>query len=67
MAAHAESCWAIGVSFVPLVMETLGGWSKQAVHSLSSIGRFAGQKLGSSPIRVHSPPLSEMCHLPMER
>ena len=42
MAAHAESCRAIGVSFVPLVMETLGGLSQQAVDTLSSTGRFVG-------------------------
>ena len=49
MAAHAESCRAIGVSFVPLVMETLGGLSQQAVDTLSSIGRFVGQRLGIPP------------------
>ena len=42
MAAHAECCRAIGVSFVPLVMETLGGLSQQAVDTLSSTGRFVG-------------------------
>ena len=48
IAAHAESCRAIGVSFVPLVVEKLGGWSKQAVDTLC-IGRFVGQRLAIPP------------------
>ena len=42
MAAHAKSCRAVGVSFVPLVVETLGGWSKGAADALTSIGRLLG-------------------------
>ena len=49
MAAHAESCRAVGVSFVPLVIETLGGWSKGAADALTSIGRLLGQRLGIPP------------------
>ena len=49
MAAHASSCRAVGVSFVPLVVESLGGWSKGAADTLSSIGRLLGQRLGSPP------------------
>ena len=49
MAAHAESCRAVGVSFVPLVVETLGGWSKGAADALTSIGHLLGQWLGIPP------------------
>ena len=31
MAAHAEACRSVGVHFVPIVAETLGGWSELAI------------------------------------
>ena len=37
----------MAVSFVPLIMETLGGCSKQ---TLSSIGYFVGHRLGIPPL-----------------
>ena len=46
MAAHAESCRAVGVS---LVVETLRGRSKGAADALTSIGRLLGQRLGIPP------------------
>ena len=49
MAAHAEDCRSVGVSFVPLVVESLGGWSQEASHTISSIGRLQGQRLGIPP------------------
>ena len=49
MAMHASSCQAVGVSFVPLVIESLGGWSDLAAKTLSSIGRLLGQRLGILP------------------
>ena len=49
MAAHAEACRSVGVTFVPLVVESLGGWSETAVHSIKSIGRQLGQRLGIPP------------------
>ena len=47
--AHAEACNSVGVSFIPVVAETLGGWSERAVHTLKSLGRLVGQRLGISP------------------
>ena len=35
MTMHASHCQAVGVSFVPLVIESLGGWSDLAVKTLS--------------------------------
>ena len=29
-AAHTEACHAVGVSFVSLVVESIGGWSEEA-------------------------------------
>ena len=49
MALHAASCRAVGVSFVPLLVESLGGWSDLAAKTLSSIGRLLGQRLGIPP------------------
>ena len=28
MVAHVASCRAVGISFIPLVVESLGGWSE---------------------------------------
>ena len=46
MAAHADACQAVGVVFVPLVMETLGGWCDEAIRTICRIGRQQGQRLG---------------------
>lgn len=46
MATHAEACKAIGVLFVPLVYESLGGWSNEAIRTVRAIGRHQGQHLG---------------------
>ena len=35
MAAHSESCQSVGVSFIPMVVETLGGWDEEATLKLS--------------------------------
>ena len=49
MAAHADACQAVGVVFVPLVMETLGGWCNEAIRTIRRIGRQQGQRLGIPP------------------
>ena len=49
IAAHAASCRAIGVSFVPLAFESLGGCSKLTAEILAGIGRAVGQRLGIPP------------------
>ena len=43
-ASHAEACHSVGVNFIPLVVESLGGWSKEAADTISSIGRLLGQR-----------------------
>ena len=32
MAVHNEACQAEGVSFIPMVAESLGGWSEEAIQ-----------------------------------
>ena len=49
MAAHAEACHAVGVAFIPLVVESIGGWSSRAVDTIRSFGRLLGQRMGTSP------------------
>ena len=46
MAAHAEACRTVGVLFVPLVVESLGRWSDEAIHTIASIGSLEVQRLG---------------------
>ena len=45
---HAEPCQTKGIHFVPLIAETTGGWSDQAITNITQIGHFLGQRLGSS-------------------
>ena len=49
IAAHQEACQAVGMSFVPLVVESLGGWSEEAALTISRIGHLLGQRTGSPP------------------
>ena len=49
MAAHRSDCQATGISFVPLFVEILGGWSEEAVHTIGRIGRFLRQHSGIPP------------------
>ena len=56
LAAHAEACRAAGIAFVPLMVESLGGWSKEAADTIAKIGRLQGQGQGISPAE-------SICHL----
>ena len=57
LAAHADACQAVGVSFIPLVVETLRGMSASSVSTLAYLGRLLGQRLGI-------PPADSIRHLP---
>ena len=37
-AAHSEACHAVGVTFIPMVVETLGGWGEEAALTVKNIG-----------------------------
>ena len=54
MAAHNAKCRGAGVSFVPLAVELLGGWSHEAALQISRIGRLVGQRLGTTPAEAVS-------------
>ena len=49
MAAHGEECKEAGINFIPIVVETLGGWSIEAIQTIADIGRLQGQRLGITP------------------
>ena len=46
LALHSGACHSAGISFVPLVAESFGGWSHEAVETIKSIGYHQGQRLG---------------------
>ena len=48
-ASHGAACQAIGICFIPLAIESLGGMSDMTADTISSIGRLLGQRLGISP------------------
>ena len=66
MAAHAGPCRAAGVTFIPLVVESLGGWSEEAIYIIKSIGRLQGATTWDSSTRNNPPPFSTTIHLPVE-
>ena len=37
---HAEDCCLVRVNFIPLVMESLGGWAQDPVDIVKVIGRL---------------------------
>ena len=50
MAGAAEECQAQGIAFLPLVVESLGGWDERAVHQVkkltSALARNSGEDEG---------------------
>ena len=56
------------VSFVPLAVESLGGWSHEAALQISTVGRLVGQRLGTTPAEaVFFTFVPEFVHLFVER
>ena len=49
MAAHFEACRSVGVVFIPLVVESLGGWDRDAADTIRPTGHLQGQCLGIPP------------------
>ena len=49
IATHADACHDVGLLFVPLVVETLGGWNQEAISTFEAIGRLQGHRLGTPP------------------
>ena len=63
MAAHAVSCRAVGVSFIPLAIESLGGWSElgSKTINLSETGHLLLNHLSSPVPEVLSVSLEREC------
>ena len=53
MAAHNADCQAVGVTFVPMVVETLGGWSEEAVHTIKKLVGFLDNALARPLQKPH--------------
>ena len=47
--AHFENCRAQGISFVPLVVETFGGWDADAIKHLKEMAHQAARRWGQDP------------------
>ena len=45
---HGQSCQQAGIKFIPLPVESLGGWSNQAI-TLKAIGHQQAARLDISP------------------
>ena len=63
---HSDACREVGVSFAPLLVETIDCWSEKASHTITSIGCLLGQHLGSNARRHHTPPLPTSIYLSMK-
>ena len=44
LAVGLPACRAAGVEFIPLMVETLGDWSSEAIVNLKKIGQSLGQR-----------------------
>ena len=53
MATRIADCQVTGVNFEPMVVETLGGWSEEAVHTIKRIGRLLGKALAPPLQKLH--------------
>ena len=51
-AAHSEACHDVGVTFIPMVVETLGRWGEEAALTVKIIGRLQGLRLGIPPAQA---------------
>ena len=66
MIAHAGVCRAAGVIFIPLVVESLGGWTEEVIQTIKSIGRLQPTSW-DSPTRHNAPSVPATSYLPLER
>ena len=47
--AHFQNCRAQGIAFQPIVVETFGGWDKDATKLLKDLAFVAGRRWGKDP------------------
>uniref|UniRef100_A0A1X7UQ21 Uncharacterized protein n=1 Tax=Amphimedon queenslandica TaxID=400682 RepID=A0A1X7UQ21_AMPQE len=50
--AHEGDCAEVGVEFVPLLVETLGGWSEDAISLIREVGQLQAHQLGQLPSSI---------------
>ena len=48
MSSNLPACRSAGVDFLPIVVETLGGWCSDAITTICLIGQALGQRLNST-------------------
>ena len=48
-AAYSSFCRSVGISFIPLAVEALGFWGKEALTTIKSLGRLQASRLGLDP------------------
>jgi hypothetical protein len=49
LGTHEDNCRAQHINFVPLIVETFGGWDAGAVKHLKEMASCAAQRLGNDP------------------
>ena len=49
MREHANSCQEESIDFIPLAVETLGGWHAEAINHIKAIALAQGSRLGTPP------------------
>ena len=52
LAVHGEECHLEEVNFIPLVLESLGGWGQDLIDVVKTTGRLQGQRLGSDSLEA---------------
>ena len=48
MRAHFDNCYAQGITFQPLIVETFGGWDLDAIKLLKDIARLDARRWGKN-------------------
>ena len=59
MAVLSEACRSVGVSLMPLVVESLGGCSEEASETICRVGHLLGQRTGA-PCQLRQPSSSSI-------
>ena len=55
---HEHECQEAGINFVPLLVETLGGWSDLALSFIRQVAKIQALRLGQQPaLSRHFSPL----------
>ena len=47
LTSNLSACHSVGIEFIPLVVETLGGLAEDTILTIRSIGQAIGQRVGS--------------------